>query len=236
MNPGILKRLIYSNNKIWKFLNVFQAKYQLTVLKFYKDKKIIDLIKTISKEVDFGLRPFEAYTVYTIAKTQSTLDGDMAEVGVWKGGSARLICEAKGSINLHLFDTFEGLPEVSDKDMCFSQIKLLHKGDFKNTNIETVKDYLSRYDGVHYYKGEFHNTSNAIKDKKFSFVHLDVDLYQSTLECLNIFYPRLVPGGIIISHDYSNLDGVRKAFEDFFKGIRNPVIEINETQCMVIKY
>ena len=50
----------------------------------------------------------------------------------------------------------------------------------------------------------------------FSFVHLDVDLYQSTKDGLAWFYPRLNRGGILISHDYSNADGVRKAFDEFF--------------------
>src|SRR2546430_11261444 len=48
--------------------------------------------------------------------------------------------------------------------------------------------------------------------------HIDVDLYTSTLACLEFFYPRLVPGGILLSHDYSLLTGVKAAFTEFLAG------------------
>ncbi len=60
-----------------------------------------------------------------------------------------------------------------------------------------------------------------LPERRFSFVHLDVDLYESTLAGLEYFYPRLIPGGVILSHDYSILAGVKKAFEDFCMTNRN---------------
>ena len=39
-------------------------------------------------------------------KATRKLSGDIAEVGVYRGGSAMIICEAKGNKKLHLFDTF----------------------------------------------------------------------------------------------------------------------------------
>ena len=79
----------------------------------------MDLIKSITQEVAFAFYPIEAFTVYSLAKSQSKLSGDMAEVGVFQGGSAKLICEAIGDKKLHLFDIFEGLPELTDKDTHF---------------------------------------------------------------------------------------------------------------------
>ena len=69
----------------------------------------------------------------------------------------------------------------------------------------------------------FPGTSDPIKDKTFSLAHIDVDLYQSTVDCLNFFYPRMQAGGVIISHD-AHLGGVNKAFEEFFKGKPEPII------------
>ena len=65
-------------------------------------------------------------------------------------------------------------------------------------------------------------------------MHLDVDLYESTLNCLKFFYPRLIKGGVLISHDYQSSEGVRKAFKDYFDADK-PIFQINERQCMVIK-
>ena len=42
-------------------------------------------------------------------------------------------------------------------------------------------------------------------------------------------------GGIILSHDYSHLEGVRKAFDEFFKNKPEKILELPMTQCMVIK-
>ena len=153
-------------------------------------------------------------------KKPKKIKGDIAEVGVYKGGSAKLICEAKGDKPLHLFDTFEGLPKVSK----FDDRKLL-KGMF-NAPLEDVKRIiLKKYRNVFFYKGLFPETAQLVKNKLFSFVHLDVDLYKSTKSCLEFFYPRINKGGIIISHDFG-LRGVRKAFDEFFKDKPELIIEI----------
>jgi len=62
-----------------------------------------------------------------------------------------------------------------------------------------------------------------------------VGLYKSTLDCLEYFYPKMQPGGIMLSHDYSILEGVRQAFTEFLSGKPEYLIELPTTQCMVIK-
>ena len=52
----------------------------------------------------------EAFTLYSIARAQAALGGEMAEVGVYQGCSARIISLASDGAPLHLFDTFAGLP------------------------------------------------------------------------------------------------------------------------------
>lgn len=215
------------------FFGYINDLFQFKLLYFYKERKVIDLIKSIKKEVDFAFYPYEAYTVYSIAKSQSKFEGDMAEVGVYQGGSAKLICETKGDRKLHLFDTFEGLPELSDKDTHFG-ITFWKKNQFHKTTVELVRNYLSKYKNVYLYKGRFPATSGPVENAKFTFVHLDVDLYESTLNCLKFFYPRLIKGGIIISHDY-HTNGVRSAFDEFFSDKQVSVIELSGSQCIVVK-
>ena len=60
-------------------------------------------------------------------------------------------------------------------------------------------------------------------------------LYEGTLDCLRFFYPRMVAGGVIISHDYSILTGVKRAFDEFFADKPEGVVELPTTQCMVVK-
>jgi hypothetical protein len=71
-------------------------------------------------------------------------------------------------------------------------------------------------------------------NSRFSFVHLDADLYKSTLYSLNFFYPRLVDGGLILSHDY-HAEGVKRAFHEFLKDRQKLVIELASSQCIVIR-
>ena len=171
------------------------------------------------------------FILYQLANHVRYLNGDFAEVGVYKGGTAKLICEAKGNRELHLFDTFEGLPELGSNDDAIQ-----FKKGFATALLEDTKDYLSQYQKVYFYKGLFPKTATPIKDKTFSFVHLDVDLYQSTHDCIEFFYPRMAKGGIIISHDYITAKGVKKAFDEFFSDKPEIIFELlSGEQCLVIK-
>jgi O-methyltransferase len=170
----------------------------------------------------------EAYLIRSAVLGTAKLGGDIAEVGVFRGGTARVICEAKGDRTLHLFDTFEGLPQPGEIDSAF------HKGQYACT-LESVRAYLSGFAGVHFYKGYFPATGDPVKDRNFSFVHLDVDLYESTARALAFFYPRMMVGGSIISHDYVEFPGVRNAFDEFFADKPEPVIEMSGNQCLVVK-
>jgi hypothetical protein len=88
---------------------------------------------------------------------------------------------------------------------------------------------------VQYYPGLFPATAEAVAACRFSFVHLDVDLYESTRAALEFFYPRMSSGGIILSHDYVIADGVRKAFDEFFAHKAETVLELTGNQCLVVK-
>lgn len=199
---------------------------------YYNDPeraKIFDLVKKVKNQINMQLGYNEAYQIFMAVKKISKIKGDIAEVGVYQGGSAKIICEAKRNKSLHLFDTFEGLPEVTAKDSPW-----FHKGQYKSS-LENVKDYLKGYKHVYFYPGHFPSTGSSIKNKKFTFVHLDVDIFKSTIDCLKFFYPKMSRGGCIISHDYVSSRGVRKAFDEFFQDKPEPIIELSGSQCLVIK-
>ncbi len=156
------------------------------------------------------------------------IPGDLVEFGVAYGASARIIAEYGGGRTVHLFDTFEGLPEPGPNDS-----RRFYKGSY-GCSLESVQQYLAGLP-VAYYKGFFPDTAGPVRDKSFAFVHLDVDLYQSTLEGLKFFYPRMSRGGIIMSHDYKSAEGVDKAFQEFFADKPEPVVGLSGYQCLVVK-
>lgn len=198
-----------------------------------KRKKVMDLIAVVRDETKMLMGDSEAFLIYAIVQSTEKVEGDIAEVGVYrhgssnKGGSAKLICEAKGMKALHLFDIFEGIPSGDNEDAGFNI------GVFAGS-LESVTDYLKDYQDVYFHRGIFPGVAEPINNHRFAFVHLDVHTYESALGCLNFFYPRISLGGVIISHDILEL-GVRQAFDEFFKDKPEPVIESFATQALVVK-
>ncbi len=170
----------------------------------------------------------EAYMIRSAVLATERIPGILAEVGVFRGGTARVICEAKGDRTLHLFDTFEGLPSPTAIDRGFES------GQYA-CSLDDVKKYLDGCRDVHFHQGLFPATAGPVRDLRFSFVHLDVDLYQSTLESLQFFYPRMSVGAMLISHDYVEFAAVRRAFDDYLRDSRQPVLELSGNQCLIVK-
>ncbi len=174
------------------------------------------------------LDPWEACNIMSALQAVRRIPGNLAEVGVAYGGSARIIAEHSGGRTLHLFDTFSGLPTPGVRDS-----GKFRAGDFAS-DVNTVRDRLKGFP-VSFHVGVFPETAAPIADERFSFVHMDVDLYQSTLDALSFFYPRMSPGGIILSHDYGSSVGVTNAFAEFFASRPDPVIELIGYQCIAVK-
>ncbi|MBP6694998.1 MAG: hypothetical protein KA161_07705 [Saprospiraceae bacterium] len=141
------------------------------------------------------------------------LEGDVAEFGVFRGGSLELLAQLNPGKTVWGIDSFEGLPAPTDKDNYHKE------GDFKEVEYENIKGYFgTMYRNVNLLKG----FSPAIflnidPFKKFCFVHIDVDLYQSVKDGLDYFYPRMVDGGVIILDDYGweSTEGAKKATDEF---------------------
>lgn len=140
------------------------------------------------------------------------MEGDVAEVGVYMGGSACLLTAMLPDDNIYLFDTFEGLPQTNEFD------NYHRKGDFGDTSFEGVCALFGDSPNVSVYKGCFpQENSQIIADNKFKLVHLDVDTYQSHKECLEFFHDKMMPKGIIVFDDYSTPSclGAKKAIDEY---------------------
>ena len=222
-------------NALFKNISLAYDRANDGFLFFYRDanveKKIhaLSIVERIKSETIVELFSIEACQLFTLIESTAKLEGEIAEVGTYNGGSAKIICEAKRSKPLHLFDTFEGIPEVEEIDAWRFSV-----GQYA-ASLEALKDYLGEYPNVFFYKGVFPETATPVEEKAFSFVHLDVDTYKSTLNGLKFFYPRMCRGGVILSHDYLTARGVTQAFDEFFEERPEPVIALTGRQCMMNK-
>lgn len=188
------------------------------------------IISETKREVHLMRNYEESRRLYGLVIMASTLDGVLAEVGVFQGGSAKLICEAKGYKPLHLFDTFDGLPPIGAED---TNIRDPHS---YVASYNSVFGYLRGYLNVHLHKGRFPvYDGEPVDNKTFAFVHLDVDLYQSMADCLAFFYPRMNVGGMMLINVYPTNNGVKKAVDDFFSSKPEPVIQIGYRQGLVMR-
>ena len=173
------------------------------------------------------------FMLWQFVKQAKVFPGAMAQVGVFRGGSAKLVSIAKkeNSEPLYLFDTFEGMPDVDPS------VDLHKKGDFKNTSLEGVQKIFEGEKNVIFCKGFFPATVDKVHSDKFSFVYIDVDIYKSVLDSLNFFYPKLVTGGFMMFDDYmgKNTPGVKKALDEFLKDKKEIPILTTVGQCVLIK-
>jgi O-methyltransferase len=163
--------------------------------------------------------------------------GEIAELGVYQGHTARLFCLLCNDRQIHLFDTFEGQPQNATAEMDGADY-VRHIRDVRrldNTSTDIVRRNIGPCPGVVFHKGCFPGTAAAVQDVRFALVHLDADQYQSTRDGLEFFYPRLNPRGALICHDYGIYEGVRKAVDAYFADrLETPVEYADQCGSVVV--
>ena len=96
---------------------------------------------------------------------------------------------------------------------------------------------LSGFKSIHYYKGWIPVRFHEVAELKFSFVHIDVDLYQPTKDSIEFFYNKLSRGGILLSDDYGSVwcPGAKLAFDEFLQDKPEQIILLTTGQAFLIK-
>ena len=90
---------------------------------------------------------------------------------------------------------------------------------------------------VKLYPGWIPDRFTEVADRRFCFVHIDVDLYEPTRDSIDFFYPRMVPGGVMLFDDHGSAmsPGAAKAIDDFVADRPEPLIEAPSQQAFLIK-
>lgn len=165
--------------------------------------------------------------------TERQIPGDIAECGVWRGGSMMtialtLLARGDRSRSLYLYDTFDGMSSPTEDDRNLDGVPAAEqlKRDPKGTGIwcyaslEDVRENIlsTGYpeDKVHLIKGKVEDTIPATIPSRLSLLRLDTDWYESTKHELAHLYPILHANGILIIDDYGHWQGARKAVDEYF--------------------
>jgi O-methyltransferase len=180
--------------------------------------------------------PDRLYILYSLAQNAVHLQGDFWECGVYRGGTARMFAEflvrnGRPGVKLHLFDTFEGMPETDP------QFDLHKRGDFSDTSLAAVKEAVGNRGCVDFHPGWVPDTFQDMPNERIALAHVDVDIYQSVLDCCEFIYPRLEAGGAIIFDDYGfpSCPGARKAVDEFFSDKMEAPIVLPTGQALAIR-
>ena len=173
------------------------------------------------------------YNLNQLLKLVDNISGDTVDIGVYKGKSSYLILDnIKDSDKSHfMFDSWEGISKPNEYDGNYWK-----EGDL-NSSIDICKNNLMKFKTPKFFlQGWIPEKFKEVNNNKFSFIHIDVDLYEPTKLSLDFFYPKLNPGGIIVFDDYgyNSCPGVKKAVDEFFLQKNEKIISLT-TQAFIIK-
>lgn len=146
--------------------------------------------------------------------------GDFVECGIFAGAEVAAMAKAlmvAGATDrrVHLFDSFEGIPQPGPEDLEFVAAGTQKGGascpmpDVRRN----MRDWGVPEGLLVYHPGWFHETLPAADVGAIALLRLDGDLYESTQPCMKHLYPKLSVGGWCILDDYP-LSGARKAMQE----------------------
>lgn len=172
------------------------------------------------------------WNLYQFARSAAAIPGDTAECGVFQGAGSYLICSATSAPTRthYAFDSFAGLSTPSKADGTYWR-----RGDLMST-IEVAQKHLQGFN-VSWHPGWIPDRFKDVKDVRFAFVHIDVDLEEPTRASLEFFYPRLNPGGILLCDDYGfeACAGVTRAMNEFFANTPERLVGLASGAGFIIK-
>ncbi len=160
--------------------------------------------------------------LYKLSKRIDLLSvpGDIVECGVYIGGSAALLAsvccrDSRRPRQIWLFDSFEGLPQPTDKDgeKARSCVWWCH-GDLSKVR-EIFRKLRIPESRVHVVKGWFQDTFPSARIQNIALLHIDADWYASVKLCLEKFYESVQPGGFVVIDDYGHWEGCKRATDEF---------------------
>jgi len=207
------------------------------------DKMLANQFSMVSKERLQG--------IYDKCSKFKDTDYSFVECGVARGGCLAMIKYAAGPNNkVFGLDSFEGMPDITEKDLGTynksDPLKGFGKvGDNLSGGIESVyktfRELSIDMKNVKLIKGFFEATLNVDENVsamgKIAILRLDGDWYESTKVCLDKLYSKVIVGGIIIIDDYGHWVGAKRATDEFRAkhNIVSPLIQTDYTEHYWVK-
>lgn len=187
-----------------------------------------------------GLRRMDNIRACIELIVRDDVPGDLIETGVWRGGAcifmkANLVAWGDTTRSVWLADSFEGLPKPNAELYPADAGDRLHEEGNLQVGPEQVRHNFERYglldERVRFLVGWFKDTLPVAPIERLSLMRLDGDMYESTIQAIEVLYPKLSPGGFCIIDDYgSHASQAGKAIHDYraAHGIDEEIIPIDD--------
>ena len=200
-------------------------------------------INNLTKGTDSLSKRIRFYSLYQSLRSALTNNAhlNVAECGCYNGCStyimAKLLAKHNFKHTFYIFDSFEGLSEFKAEDFTKENKHQPIANSFQ-ANETQFKEIFNNFSFVSIKKGWIPDRFEEVKDEKFSFINIDVDIYEPTKDSLDFFYSRLSNGGCMHLDDYNFREwpGNKIALDNFLK--KNNVsffYEIPLGGCFIIK-
>lgn len=176
-----------------------------------------DITEICRLATSYSVNPFDKLRLMAqefLKVIDSDVEGHVADLGTYKGGSALVLRRLAPDKPLHCFDTWEGTPY--DDPLCH------HKRGEWSSSLKDCKAVVGESIDTHYHKGVFPESTKEWGrgfpsiGNTFCFVYCDMDTYQATKDALEFFWPLMARGGKIVIDDYGwePCAGVKKAVDE----------------------
>jgi len=180
-------------------------------------------------------------------KKTSKVKGDIIEFGVYKGNSLIRLISFNKIFNkkkkIFGFDVFQKFPDGNYKKDKLQREKFVKFAGENSININSLKKILKdkKFNNFRLIKGDVLKTIPTFlkinKKLNFSFINLDLDLYEPSLLVLEKFYPKLSRKGIILLDNYNSFFGETRAVNEFCekKNIKIQNLNLNQKKIFYIQ-
>lgn len=179
------------------------------------------------------------FNLFYLAGVARGIPGASAECGVLRGAGSNLILNALAdpAKTHHIFDSFEGLSEPDARDRGDKKAAHVWQKNDLSVPENTVSRNLAQFPNIALHKGWIPERFDEVANETFSFVHIDVDLYQPTYDSIAFFYPRMAPGAVLVCDDYGFLScpGSYKAINDYMCDKPEVVVHLTSGQGFFTK-
>ncbi|MGA0530515.1 TylF/MycF/NovP-related O-methyltransferase [Hansschlegelia sp. KR7-227] len=186
-----------------------------------------------------GIPDERCFVLQNVVRSLKDVRGDVAECGLRFGKSTAFMLSVDRPDRAYcLFDSFEGLSAPSPEDFMEGASKAHWEKSDLGVPEDIVKANLAGFPNeLKFYKGWIPTRFPEVAERSFALLHVDVDLYEPTRDALEFFWPRLVPGGVVVCDDYGSrkCPGAKRAFDEYFADGRGRLMELTTVQALVFK-